>query len=77
MGRRHNRIWRQLRSARVSALTDEERRAELREAQERSSGRLSSPPPADVPHPPSSSAGAHAQESPGASAGPAGDSLGR
>jgi hypothetical protein len=35
MGRRHNRIWRQLRSARVSALSDEERRDELLEAERR------------------------------------------
>ena len=74
MGRRHNRIWRQLRSARVSALTEEERREELREAQERSSGRPSSSPPAAAPHPLSSSAGALTHEPPGTVSGPAGDS---
>jgi hypothetical protein len=64
MGRRHTRIWRQLRAARTSALTPEERRQELRKAQERSD-------------PPGSSADVHAQEPPGAPAGPAGDNLGR
>jgi hypothetical protein len=32
---RHMKIWRQIRSARVSALSEEERRQELREAEER------------------------------------------
>jgi hypothetical protein len=52
--RRHTRIWRQLRSARTSALSEEQRRQELREAQQRSAARQNQPPVA-APLPPDSS----------------------
>ncbi len=37
------RVWRQLRSARTSALSEEQRRLELREAQQRSTMRSENP----------------------------------
>jgi hypothetical protein len=48
-------VRRQLRSARVSALTTEERRAELLEAQARITGESPAPTPSNVPISPAAS----------------------